>query len=194
MMTRLVTTRTMVLVLTVGLLSIITTDAFHTTLGPFRSSSIISPRPSLTLLSTVASTQRDVASVGDEPMSFSSGGEEEIRTDAVVCGGGPAGLLTAIMLAQKFPERKVKVFDRLGAPPLPTDNAVWGDVAKFYLIGMYDTCGHAILMYTQMVLLLLLLLLLLSFQFIETHDCGMSFTFGLPSNTYTRVMFHSLHC
>lgn len=57
-------------------------------------------------------------------------------TDTIICGAGPAGLLTAIMLAQKFPTTKVSVFDRLGAPPSPTDDAVWSDVAKFYLIGL----------------------------------------------------------
>lgn len=91
---------------------------------------------------------------------------DSLATDAIVCGGGPAGLLTAIMLAQKFPEvratkeygtepllfvlvsspnllscrhhlqRKVKVFDRLGPPPSPTDEAVWSDVARFYLLGL----------------------------------------------------------
>lgn len=29
-------------------------------------------------------------------------------TDIVICGGGPAGLLSAIMLTQKFPQNKVR--------------------------------------------------------------------------------------
>ena len=33
---------------------------------------------------------------------------EMIQTDSVICGGGPAGLLTAIMLAQKFPFQHVR--------------------------------------------------------------------------------------
>eukprot|EP00557_Chaetoceros_sp_GSL56_P003064 CAMPEP_0176491560 /NCGR_PEP_ID=MMETSP0200_2-20121128/8499_1 /TAXON_ID=947934 /ORGANISM="Chaetoceros sp., Strain GSL56" /LENGTH=550 /DNA_ID=CAMNT_0017889001 /DNA_START=214 /DNA_END=1866 /DNA_ORIENTATION=- len=40
------------------------------------------------------------------------------------------------MLARKFPNEKVTVFDRLDAPPSPTDDAIWSDVAKFYLIGL----------------------------------------------------------
>jgi hypothetical protein len=30
--------------------------------------------------------------------------DEIVSTDALICGGGPAGLLSAIMLAQKFPD------------------------------------------------------------------------------------------
>jgi kynurenine 3-monooxygenase len=56
--------------------------------------------------------------------------------DIAICGGGPAGLLSAIMMAQRFPLRKTVVFDRLSRPPSPDDNAFWDDVARFYLIGI----------------------------------------------------------
>lgn len=62
--------------------------------------------------------------------------QQESKVDAVICGGGPAGLLTAIMLIQKFPNQKVKLYDRLPKPFSPTDETVWNDVAKFYLIGL----------------------------------------------------------
>ncbi|KAL7576013.1 hypothetical protein ACA910_000800 [Epithemia clementina (nom. ined.)] len=58
------------------------------------------------------------------------------HADALVCGGGPAGLLTAIMLAQKLPSTSIRVYDRLSEPPNPDDEMVWNDVAKFYLIGL----------------------------------------------------------
>jgi hypothetical protein len=64
-------------------------------------------------------------------------GESPIKClDVAICGGGPAGLLSAIMMAQQFPLRKTVVFDRLPRPPSPDDNAVWADVGKFYLIGI----------------------------------------------------------
>jgi kynurenine 3-monooxygenase len=67
--------------------------------------------------------------------------ETTITSDVIICGAGPAGLLSAIMMAQlplKDPNHKLKitVLDRLSAPPSPTDDAVWSDVAKFYLIGL----------------------------------------------------------
>jgi 2-polyprenyl-6-methoxyphenol hydroxylase-like FAD-dependent oxidoreductase len=36
----------------------------------------------------------------------------------------------------RTPQKKVTVFDRLSAPPSPTDEAVWSNIAKFYLIGL----------------------------------------------------------
>lgn len=44
-------------------------------------------------------------------------------------------MVKKLTLTSRFVKRKVKLFDRLSVPPSPTDEAVWSDVAKFYLIG-----------------------------------------------------------
>lgn len=54
-----------------------------------------------------------------------------------IVGGGPAGLATAIMLAQRG-WTNIHVYDRLPAVPAPDDERVWLDTARdrFYLIGL----------------------------------------------------------
>ncbi|EOD04327.1 hypothetical protein EMIHUDRAFT_250583 [Emiliania huxleyi CCMP1516] len=53
---------------------------------------------------------------------------------AAVVGAGPAGLLTAIMLAQRG-WTDVSVFDARAAPPLPEDQ-LWGDGERSYQLGL----------------------------------------------------------
>ena len=63
--------------------------------------------------------------------------EKDVQTtDFLICGGGPTGLLAAIMLAQKFPSRRIVVHDRQGTPASPTDDKVWDDTSRHYLIGL----------------------------------------------------------
>ena len=56
-------------------------------------------------------------------------------TSSAVIGGGPAGLATAIMLAQRG-LKDIHVYERLSAPAGSDDTSVWSDTARFYLIGL----------------------------------------------------------
>ena len=51
------------------------------------------------------------------------------------------------MLSQKYPHKKIHIYDRLNAPPSPTDQNVWNDVAKFYLIGLGSRGQNALAKY-----------------------------------------------
>jgi hypothetical protein len=88
---------------------------------------------------TIPSTTAAVASTNSKG---GTAADEPLLVDAAICGGGPAGLLTAIMLAQqkngdgRLRFSKIHVYDRLSAPPRPDDETVWNQVARFYLIGL----------------------------------------------------------
>ena len=94
-------------------------------------------RSSPSLLKVVSEPSTDAQSISSE----------NVKTDNLIVGAGPAGLLSAIMLAKKFPDQKIKVFDRLDPPPSPTDENVWSDVAKFYLIGLGSRGQNALRQY-----------------------------------------------
>jgi len=56
------------------------------------------------------------------------------RSSAAIIGGGPAGLLTAIMLSQRG-WRNIGIFDARAAPPTPND-ASWGVGDRSYQLGL----------------------------------------------------------
>jgi len=85
-----------------------------------------SPRNSLVRLSSLASTATATATTTATSTSTSS--------PIAIIGGGPAGLCTAIALAQQG--KKVILFDKQPTPLDPNDSEIWGDTAKFYLIGL----------------------------------------------------------
>lgn len=74
------------------------------------------------------------------PTGIRSNEKPQDHYDSIICGAGPAGLLTAIMLSQKYGNsHNIAVCERRPAiPPSPFDAEVWNDVARFYQLGI----GH----------------------------------------------------
>ena len=109
----------------------------------------------------VASSSSSTSSTTSSSSSSEQQEPTNQETNSVVVGAGPAGLLTAIMLAQKLPKEynnnnnnnsnqkppPIQVYDRLSQPPSPTDTTVWNDVAKFYLIGLGSRGQNALRKY-----------------------------------------------
>ena len=57
------------------------------------------------------------------------------RIDALICGGGPAGLLSAICLAQKFPDYQINLYEKTSESPMEyRGQSNFG--SKNYLIGL----------------------------------------------------------
>ena len=61
----------------------------------------------------------------------------DIASEAIVIGAGPAGLTTALMLAQRG-FRKVKVYERLEEYIPPGDSAYWSnfEASRAYNVGL----------------------------------------------------------
>ncbi|KAK3256417.1 hypothetical protein CYMTET_34446, partial [Cymbomonas tetramitiformis] len=63
-------------------------------------------------------------------------------SNAMIVGGGPAGLATAIMLARRG-WTNIRVYERLSPPPTP-ESAAWGDPYRSYNMGLTGR-GQAVL-------------------------------------------------
>lgn len=81
-----------------------------------------------------------VTTIADTAVKAESSPKPRAHYDSMICGGGPAGLLTAIMLSKKYgPSHRIAVCERRSTkPPSPADKTVWNDVARFYCLGI----GH----------------------------------------------------
>lgn len=68
------------------------------------------------------------------PMRAAPAMMRTVPREAAIVGAGPAGLLTALMLAQRGWE-KISIFDSRPAPPLPDDQC-WGVGERSYQLGL----------------------------------------------------------
>ena len=100
---------------------------------PRRASPALRASPSV---AAFVATAADVSLRSDGALAHGSEwSPREGPSRSVIVGGGPAGLATAIMFAKRG-WREITVVDRLAAPFSPDDEAVWGDTARFYLVGL----------------------------------------------------------